>query len=291
MHKINKLYNEYERGTISLDELKKHTLELVYKEKPYFTIEKLTSDTIGDLILLLNKSLDSIIKKFNSQKGSYSTYIRYAVITIKKNLFLRYVKKTSNEKAVYKYVFEEYDLYTKDPEPNYNETESNLNINFKKLIDVNKVNNISEKDKIFVLLLKSCNYLQEEHLEQISLKYHISLEEIKEVVNQGKALLTKRIDRNEKINLSKSRLYLLKNRYENQLELLHEDRLVYQSILKSLEISDKRWANFTKKNQERAITLSNTSIGKILNIPYHSVNIFLNCVHKKYGKNYKKSLS
>ena len=48
---------------------------------------------------------------------------------------------------------------------------------------------------------------------------------------------------------------------------------------------------YNEKNQEKAISPSNSDIGKILNIPYHRVNAFLSSLNKKYGKNYKNKLS
>ena len=77
----------------------------------------------------------------------------------------------------------------------------------------------------------------------------------------------------------------------NQLIFLENKSLIRNQIEKSLDFTNKTLSEYNSKNQEKAISPSNSDIGKILNIPYHRVNAFLTSINKKYGKNYKNKLS
>lgn len=291
MKLLETLYENFERGKISKEEIKKQTLEIVFKEKKYFRLYNLDNDFESEVLIMLNSQLDRILATFDSTKSSYSTYIVYVVETIKKNIYLKTVKYKSQEAALIKYASEEQESYLSEQTPEYNINKDKLNINFNKLVNEYSSKNLSTKLKVLVLILKSCNYLTDNHLTQLSDEYNIPIMEINALVKIAKKQMQNKIIKNQIMNIRKNRLYILKNRYMNQLIFLENKSLIRNQIEKSLDFTNKTLSEYNSKNQEKAISPSNSDIGKILNIPYHRVNAFLTSINKKYGKNYKNKLS
>lgn len=291
MKLLETLYENFERGKISKEEIKKQTLEIVFKEKKYFRLYNLDNDFESEVLIMLNSQLDRILATFDSTKSSYSTYIVYVVETIKKNIYLKTVKYKSQEAALIKYASEEQESYLSEQTPEYNFNKDKLNINFNKLVNEYSSKNLSTKLKVLVLILKSCNYLTDNHLTQLSDEYNIPIMEINALVKIAKKQMQNKIIKNQIMNIRKNRLYILKNRYMNQLIFLENKSLIRNQIEKSLDFTNKTLREYNSKNQEKAISPSNSDIGKILNIPYHRVNAFLTSINKKYGKNYKNKLS
>jgi hypothetical protein len=291
MKLLETLYENFEKGKISKEEIKKQTLEIVVKEKKYFRLYNLDNDFESEVLIMLNSQLDRILATFDSTKSSYSTYIVYVVETIKKNIYLKTVKYKSQEAALIKYASEEQESYLSEQTPEYNINKDKLNINFNKLVNEYSSKNLSTKLKVLVLILKSCNYLTDNHLTQLSDEYKIPIMEINALVKIAKKQMQNKIIKNQIMNIRKNRLYILKNRYMNQLIFLENKSLIRNQIEKSLDFTNKTLSEYNSKNQEKAISPSNSDIGKILNIPYHRVNAFLTSINKKYGKNYKNKLS
>ena len=291
MKLLETLYENFEKGKISKEEIKKQTLEIVFKEKKYFRLYNLDNDFESEVLIMLNSQLDRILTTFDSTKSSYSTYIVYVVETIKKNIYLKTVKYKSQEAALIKYASKEQESYLSEQTPEYNINKDKLNINFNKLVNEYSSKNLSTKLKVLVLILKSCNYLTDNHLTQLSDEYNIPIMEINALVKIAKKQMQNKIIKNQIMNIRKNRLYILKNRYMNQLIFLENKSLIRNQIEKSLDFTNKTLSEYNSKNQEKAISPSNSDIGKILNIPYHRVNAFLTSINKKYGKNYKNKLS
>lgn len=291
MKLLETVYENFKKGKISREELKKQTLEIVFTEKKYFRLYNVDKDFESEVLIMINSQLDRILVKFDSTKSSYSTYIGYVVETAKKNIYLKTVKSKSHEAALLKYVSEEQESYLSEQTPEYNLNKDKLNINFNKLINEYSSKNLSTKLKVLVLILKSCNYLTENHLIQLSKEFNIPIMEIDEAIRIAKKQMQNKIVKNQIMNIRKNRLYILKNRYQNQLDFLENKSVVRNQIEKSLNFTNKMLNEYNEKNQEKAISPSNSDIGKILNIPYHRVNAFLSSLNKKYGKNYKNKLS
>ena len=120
MKLLETLYENFERVKISKEEIKKQTLEIVFKEKKYFRLYNLDNDFESEVLIMLNSQLDRILTTFDSTKSSYSTYIVYVVETIKKNIYLKTVKYKSQEAALIKYASEEQESYLSEQTPEYN---------------------------------------------------------------------------------------------------------------------------------------------------------------------------
>lgn len=291
MEQLDSCYKKFKDGEISKNDFKNKVLEIVFNEKRYFGLAGISSDAITEILIRLNNYIDKIILKYNPEKGSISTYLCYIVKTLKKNQFIKEIKQKSYNDAVKNYEIESYQFSLMEKTPSYYGEKQEISREFKNLIYGNKITKISDKTKLLILIIKTCNYLNDIQLEEISKECNIPLKEIDYVVSQGKKNIEKKLEKIRIKNFTKSRLYILKNRYINQLEYLQKDCFYYQQVQESLKKAEEKWKIVNSNQDNKSIFPSNASIGKILNIPYHTVNSFFRCIYKNYGKNKEKELS
>ena len=149
---------------------------------------------------------------------------------------------------------------------------------------------MSIEDRIKIIILKSCYYLSDDNLYNICEDFNIPYDEMKELVETVKATLTIKSKIYTAKTQNKARVYFLQNRYKTELEKIKKGSLTYEKLKKSLEFNTKLWEKYQEKPIDNVIAPSNVTIGKALNIPYHTINIFFNDM-KNCRKNDKKGLS
>ena len=289
MATLSDIYHAYKTKKISYEELKSKTLETVFKEKYYYNIHMYNNDDLVDLILFFNEYLEKIIDKYDEKRSSYAVYIRNSVGLIKKAKFYRNLRKTSAENVIQNYAYEDAYISVGEAEHYYN-TRSKLNLDFEDIVKTPKQKKLSIEDRIKIIILKSCYYLSDDNLYNICEDFNIPYDEMKELVETVKATLTIKSKIYTAKTQNKARVYFLQNRYKTELEKIKKGSLTYEKLKKSLEFNTKLWEKYQEKPIDNVIAPSNVTIGKALNIPYHTINIFFNDM-KNCRKNDKKGLS
>ncbi len=289
MATLSDIYHAYKTKKISYEELKSKTLETVFKEKYYYNIHMYNNDDLVDLILFFNKYLEKIIDKYDEKRSSYAVYIRNSVELIKKAKFYRNLRKSSAEDVIQNYAFEEATLSINEPEYYYN-SKSKLDIDFENMVKTPKQKKLSIESRIKIIVLKSCYYLSDDNLYNICEEFNIPYGEMKELVEKVKSSLVLKSKKYTAKSQNKTRIYFLQNRYKAELEKIKKGSLTYEKLKKSLEFNTKLWNKYQEDTTEQIIAPSNAIIGKVLDIPYHTINIFFNDM-KNCRKNDKKGLS
>lgn len=289
MKKIEDAFLSYKKGEISRFEFKNKILEIIYLNKCYFQLNKIDKENLSDFLLEFLPHLDRLIDSFNPEKGSFSTFLCHFVKTVNKGYVYKKIKNKSNEAAYLDYTVNENLISI--GENNIEYSSSDDNIDFKKLTKVKHGKFLSENEKILILVLKSCNYLGENHLEKISKNYNIPIKKLKNLVKEAQNTTSNQIEKRTKSFQNIISLYHRKNRYFYQLKYLDKDSVSYKKIQSSYLYTNLLWTKCTKKKPSKLVTPSNITISKLLNIPKHTVGLLLNEVGEKYGNNYEKIIS
>ena len=213
---LNESYQNYKNNKISLEELKSITLESVFREKYYFKLYQYSEDELNDFILIFNRYLTRIIKKYDESKGYYQVYIHFTVDTIKRAKYFKSIKKESKETVLLNYAIEEAALTICDEEPKYYSSKSpKLDIDFKKIIKTNNQKKLSTQQRMKIIILKSCYYLSDDHLNSICEEFDISFDEMKKDIDKikktlkNKCLLKNRKNQNKNYIFHMEYIFLL----------------------------------------------------------------------------------
>ena len=285
MEQLENAYKNFKDAKITLQEFKQLILKIVYENKPYFELSKLDPDRTTEVLIALEHYLEKIIHNLDESKGSFSTLIHHSIIYLSKTIFYTEMKKTSNEKAIVKYYISETSSNLSEYTPEYKVLNKiNIQEEFRNLIRVNKVKKLSEQEKILILILKSCYYINQNHIEILAQEFNIPLKKIEFLIEEAKKTLTNKITKSKIQSESANRVFILKNRYSNQLKYLTEDSYTYKKIQKSLDFTMFLWDKYANKNSTPPITPTNSCIARLLNIPLHCVRTLFVEISKKYRK-------
>ena len=74
MKLLETVYENFKKGKISREELKKQTLEIVFTEKKYFRLYNVDKDFESEVLIMINSQLDRILVKFDIFPYEFAYY-------------------------------------------------------------------------------------------------------------------------------------------------------------------------------------------------------------------------
>lgn len=292
MKTLNNLYSNYKNGKITLEKLKNKILEIIFKERHYFNLHIYDEDYFSEILLQVNKYLNQIILNYDEAKGSFPTYLKYSLETMKKSIFYFDIRTKSKENAILDYIIEDTSQNIQEEEPIYEFSDSKpLQIDFRKMISVTNQKTLSNKKRIKIIILKACNYLTDEHIFNICKDFEIDYEKMHTLVQHAKKTLTKKKQKSNRRNNNLIRVYVQKHRYEKEIGRYNKDTVLYAKAQKALDYNSALWKKYLELDSLKPVTPSNQTISDLLNIPYYCVNTLLSDISKNYRKNSEKKLS
>ena len=293
--KMLECYKAYKNGNISLATCRNRIIELVFKNPLYFQIGRLQSDLKSNLILLLYDSLDSVLKKYNEQYGSFVTYLAATINGLKIRCFRDFYRQSVNEITTYEYYRNSY-LEDEDPVYNNSYISSLSEIDYlpskkeQKIYHYSTTNNQKEKkynrlfgyQKILIIVLKASYFLDHKMIEKIAPYTRLKATELEDMcLELYKSLEPRRIKYESQKQIINHE-FVLKNRCYNELKYCTTGTFNYENKLKAQKFHTKRWKNMlTKKQNPSYLCPTNREIADILHISEDQVHYILH----KYGKN------
>ncbi len=264
LKKMNDLYNKYEEGLLSSNQLSKLVVECIYLEPHKFGIANMEQDYKNDFMVYLLQKMEYFISKYSKSISVFSTYICAITHNLRITWFREFYHSVAHSESVKYYIESEEKTYEL-AEHEYPYIEQK---------EKKEYTNLSKREiiTILVLALKSFYYLQDSHIEHISNITGIPIEKIEELIHKIKLTADKKCLKQTKELQKVNNSYIKMNRF--RIELMHVD--TNSSLAKHFEKSHlfytKKWKDTLKRyNTAPPLKPSNAQIGKILQIKEYKV--------------------
>jgi hypothetical protein len=293
--KMLECYRAYKDGKMSINTCCNRIIELVFKNPNYFQIGRLQTDLKSHLIILLYDSLDSILKKYNEQYGSFVTYLAATIKGLKTRCFRDFYRQSATEMTVCDYYR---NCYLEEDDPvfknSYIASISPIDYISKKIIPRPYIvpskkiqkevsyTHLCSSQKLLIIALKSAYFLDNTIIQKMAPYTKLSTIELEKIcLNLKKSLESRRIKYDSKMQMINHE-FLLKNRCLQELKYQSKDTYTYQNRLKAYKFHTKRWKiMLANKPKPRYLCPKNREIADILHISEDQVHYILH----KYGKN------
>lgn len=257
----------------------------------YYQIHEQDEDVLGELLLKIFQSAENLFKKFDSNAATFKVYfnnfIFYQLKTIKRNL---YRTKLQDESAMFQkqidyenqqdlYYSYEYDnKLLSEPAVSDNKHDYDLKDKYENIRAFFNDRKHQRKEKtIIILALKSCFYITDDLIKNISKYCRISEAELTEMIYELRDELKERKAKLEKIKQRRDKEYFLKRSLQDKLASKEIKIENSELVEKKIELHTYNWL---KTNQMLfdgvcKIVPSNAKISSLLGICERQIGNYL----------------
>ena len=143
----------------------------------------------------------------------------------------------------------------------------------------------TEKKIALVVSLKSCYYINDEHIEAVSDFCEIPKEELTDTVETLKLSLRPKIERLEALKNRRDRSYLLHRRYRLRLNYCKTEERDTAKLRELYEFHTKKWQEKNTLLQEKGYSVcpSNKVLSEVLGVCERQIGYFLNRAERLKG--------
>lgn len=281
-----------------LEELKKELFTFVYSNLERFGIIFPDEDERSDFLLQFYESILRIFNTFNPNVAGFYTYL---VTKLKFNA-LAFRKKRCRQTVEQGLIIEEEQSKICTSMEDYENDEiqtfyaSEKNATYEKDIICNETQKefswpsyfdmTIENRRIFLLTCKSCLFLDDDMIEKIAYRLHISSDDLFKIISTLRESCIRRMDCIKKIIARRNVYYLKCNVCKAILSNPGISDFMYQKTKKEYETSKKFLAYAKKSHKWQIKAPSNSLIGRYLNINRSTIDNNLRTTFELWNSNH-----
>lgn len=292
---VNSIMDQLIKGEISKKQAVDMTTNFVCRNYKVFGLDKYDEDLRSEIYLALIEKGESFLDSYRPEIGDYFSYL-FTFINTQKLTKLKTLARNNVKEA---FVIQNGPLYLAEKEFSYSKSDfkqvsSNLKnrpLPYRPIPaeevrrTLTRITKKNKNKKIIILALKTCFYLTDEHMEELSRIYNIPLEDLQGIIQFFKEQLLDKAEKKQRIQERRNYAYFNKKKYENQMNLVKKSDRHYNNIflLQELEVllfrNQKRFISLNNKLKEgwMLVRPTNKMIADYLGICERQVIYFLGC--------------
>lgn len=265
---FDEIARNVQNGTLQLTDAITQVLQFIFLNKPYFALTALSEDDFSEFLLFIYPSVEKSFTCYSRTKASYLTYLQNIIRFSLKSWFRIEKERKYSHKCIinneyellikYDDIIQEQDDFAAEDTPCYN------------IIDKHKDYPI--KEIILVLAMKSCYYLEENHIQKLSELTGIDIDTLWSWKEELDSTLDKKVSEMNKLVNSRNKTFFQKKVVESQLSNIDSETSFYNLKEKSLQYHTRVWNSKNNSNYTRSISPTNNNIARTLNIPIRRIN-------------------
>ena len=301
MKEIEILMRDVNENRLSLEDAGRKLVELIYKNKQWFGLNKLGEDELHDFMLENYTLFIRLFKNYDNSKGDFLCYLlgnvsqafqgwkrESARVLIKRKTLEEIEYTRLRSEGIYEFTGEA--LYVSDilldqehPSEEIKRMISYHNMHSQRTEGTRKAKALDRfrQDVVLILMVKSWYLIDSVLLEKISAVTQIQEDTLTEILDRTKKLMEKKTNQFNFTIKNRDRSYYFKELYRVESDSYYGKRLAYL-INRKQSYHSENWNRFNMKlqSQNRKLVPSNRIVSLVLGMDQRRIQYLLEKANK-----------